>query len=107
MTAIAKKVFSATLLMARGTATVVGLAVILALVVGVASTALGANGGNLVLGQNNVATALTKLTANVNGSTLQIANNNPGADDSALTLSVPDGEAPMSGRGTRGTTERR
>ena len=92
---VTKTIFAGIWWLGRGTATIMGLAVILALVVGVASTALGANGGNFILGQNNVATALTKLTGNVNGSTLQVANTNPGADDSALTLSVPDGEAPM------------
>ncbi len=87
----ARKVLWAT----KGMALFGGAVVTLALVFGAASTALGANGGNFILGQNNAATALTRLTGNVNGSTLQVANTNPGADDSALTLSVPDGEAPM------------
>ncbi len=93
--ATVKKVASGTLRMARGTATAMGLAMMLALTVGAASTALGASGGNFILGQNNVANALTRLTGNVNGSTLQVANTNPGADDTALTLSVPEGETPM------------
>lgn len=43
--------------MARATTTVVGLVIMLALVLGIASTAFGANGGNFILGQlNNPAT---------------------------------------------------
>jgi hypothetical protein len=74
---------------------VFGLALVLALVVGVASTALSATGGNFILGQNNAADVLTRLTGNVNGSAMQIVNNNPDANDSALNLSVQAGEAPM------------
>jgi hypothetical protein len=82
--------------MARATTTVVGLAIMLALVVGVASAAFGANGGNFILGSlNNTATALTRLVGNVNGSAMQVVNNNAGTDDSALSLSVQSGEAPM------------
>jgi hypothetical protein len=45
----------------RATVFMVGLAMILALTVGVASAAFGANGGNFILGQTNAATAITKL----------------------------------------------
>ncbi len=56
---------------------------------------MGANGGNFILGQSNAATALTRLTSNVQGSAMLIVNNHLGADDTALTLSVQEGEAPM------------
>ncbi len=79
----------------RATVFLVGLAVILALVFGVATTAFGANGNPFLLGKSNVATALSKLTGNVNGSAMQVANSNAGADDTALSLSVQAGEAPM------------
>jgi hypothetical protein len=81
----------------RATVFVVGLAVILALVFGVASTALGANGDAWILGQNNAATAITRLAgaAGVDGPMLQLINNNPDADDTALALNVQEGEAPM------------
>lgn len=80
----------------RATVFLVGLAVILALVVGVASMAFGANGGNFILGQNNTATLLTKLTGNVNGAAaMQVQNTNAGTDDTALNLIVQSGEAPM------------
>lgn len=58
---IAKTVFSKTMWMARGTATMMGLAVILAVVLGVATTALGANGKPFLLGKPNVANAVSKL----------------------------------------------
>lgn len=79
----------------RGTALALGVGVMFAMVLGVASAALGANGGNFVLGQSNAATALTRLTGNVQGAAMQVINNNPGADDTALNLQVQQGEAPM------------
>jgi hypothetical protein len=81
----------------RTTSTAVGLAVLLTLVVGVASAALGANGGNFILGKTNVATLLTKLggTQGANGAMLEVQNNNTGTDDTALKLTVQPGEPPM------------
>jgi hypothetical protein len=82
----------------RATVFLVGLAVILALVFGVASRALGANGDSWRLGKNNVATAITALggAAGVNGPMVRLTNNNAGTDDTALNLKVQSGEAPMS-----------
>ena len=51
----------------KGAALFWGAVVALALVFGAGSVALGANGGDFILGQNNAATALTRLTGNVNG----------------------------------------
>jgi hypothetical protein len=81
----------------RATVFLVGLAVILALVFGLASTALGANGDPWRLGQSNVATAITILAGatGVDGSMVRITNNNADANDTALDLRVQDGEAPM------------
>ena len=79
----------------RTASMVFGLALVLGLILGVASMALGANGQPFILGENNAATALTRLTGNVDASAMQIVNNNAGADDSALTLSVQQGETPM------------
>ena len=90
-----KTITSGILWLARGTSVALGLAVMLAVVLGVASTALGANRGDLILGQNNVATAFTQVVGNVNGNTLQLANTNPGTNDSALSLNVQPGEAPL------------
>lgn len=81
----------------RATVFLVGLAVILALVVGAASTALGANGQALVLGSaTNAATALTKLTGNVAGKpAVQIVNPNTAAGSQALQLLVAAGKPPL------------
>ena len=81
----------------RATVFLVGLAVILALVLGVASAAFGANGDAWRLGRNNVATAITKLGGQlgVNGPMVRITNNNANADDTALALQVQSGEPPM------------
>jgi hypothetical protein len=79
----------------RATVFMVGLAVILALLLGLASTALGANGQPFILGENNAASALTRLIGNADGSTMQVVNNDAGDNDSALSLSVQAGEAPM------------
>ena len=81
----------------RATVFLVGLAVILALVVGVASTAFGANGGNFILGSlNNSATAITKLTGTVGGGpALQVSNPSTATGSTALDLQVATGKAPM------------
>lgn len=81
----------------RVTVFVAGLAVTLALVLGVATAAFGANGGNLILGQTNVATLITRLagTQGVNGAMFEVQNNNSGTDDTALSLKVQAGEPPM------------
>jgi len=76
---------------------VVGLAVILALVFGIASAALAGNGDAWRLGQGNVATKITSLGGmlGVNGPIVRLTNNNADADDTALELRVQTGEAPM------------
>ena len=60
--------------------------------------ALGANGQAWILGQNNAATAVTKLAGavGVDGPMLQLINNNADPDDTALDLRVQAGEAPLS-----------
>ena len=79
----------------RTASMVFGLALVLALIVGVASMALGANGKPLLLGRNNTANAITKLTSNANESAMEVENKNGGADDTALELIVQQGEPPM------------
>jgi len=81
----------------RATVFLVGLAVILALVLGVASAAFGANGGNFILGKTNVATLITRLAGSngVDGAMFEVQNNNSGTNDTALSLKVQAGEAPM------------
>lgn len=83
--------------MARATTVVVGLAIMLAFVFGVASAAFGANGDAWRLGQGNTATVVTRLggTLGVDGPMLRLINNNADANDTALELRVQPGEAPM------------
>jgi hypothetical protein len=81
----------------RTASMVFGLALVLALVLGVASMAFGANGQAWILGQGNVATAITSLggAEGVNGPMVRLTNNNADANDTALDLRVQEGEAPM------------
>jgi hypothetical protein len=76
---------------------VFGLALVLALVFGMASTAFGANGGNFILGSlNNSATAITKLTGTVGGNpALRVSNPSTATGSTALDLQVATGKAPM------------
>jgi hypothetical protein len=83
--------------MARATTVVVGLAIMLGLIFGVATSAFGANGGNFILGSlNNTATAITKLTGTVGGGpALQVSNPSTATGSTALDLQVATGKAPM------------
>jgi hypothetical protein len=92
-----KSVFSKVVWVGRATVFLMGLALILALVFGMASTAFGANGGNFILGSlNNTATAITKLTGTVGGGpALQVSNPSTATGSTALDLQVTTGKAPM------------
>jgi hypothetical protein len=79
----------------RATTFMVGLAMILALTVGVAGAAFGANGANFLLGKSNAANAITQLVGSVAGPGLQIDNNSTDAAATALDLQVEAGKAPM------------
>jgi hypothetical protein len=94
-----KTIFSKVVWVGRATTFLVGLAAVLALTVGLASTALaGAGvGARFDLGKTNTVNALTKLVGSVAGPSLQIDNNNSaGASATALDLQVEPGKAPMS-----------
>jgi hypothetical protein len=82
---------------ARGTALTLGVAVMLALLLGVATTALAGTGvgARFQLGQTNTVNAITKLVGSVAGPSLQIDNNSTGAGATALDLQVETGTAPM------------
>jgi hypothetical protein len=81
----------------RATVFLMGLALMLALVFGMVSTAFGANGGNFILGSvNNAATAITRLTGNVDGGpALRVSNPSTDPGSTALDLQVETGKAPM------------
>lgn len=94
---MAKTIFSGAWRVGRATALILGTAVMLALVVGAASTAFGANGDAWKLGKPNVATKITGLAGSlgVDGPMVRLVNNNAGTNDTALELRVQSGEAPM------------
>ena len=79
----------------RATTFMVGLAVIVALTVGVAGAAFGANPANFMLGKSNIANAITQLVGSVAGPGLLIDNNSTDAAATALELQVEAGKAPM------------
>src|SRR5215216_1691917 len=81
----------------RATVFLVGLAVILGVLFGVASMAFAGNGDAWLLGRSNVATAITSLggSEGADGPMVRITNNDSGTDDTALDLRVQSGEAPM------------
>jgi hypothetical protein len=92
-----RSVASKVMWVGRATVFLMGLALMLALVFGIASTAFGANGGNFILGSlNNTATAITKLTGTVGGGpALQVSNPSTATGSTALDLQVATGKAPM------------
>ena len=83
--------------MARATTTIVGLAIMLALVLGMATTALAGTGVGAVfnLGQTNTVGAVSSLVGSVAGPSLQIDNNSTGKGATALDLQVEAGRPPM------------
>jgi hypothetical protein len=99
---MAKKIFSKMAWMARATTTVVGLAIMLALVFGVATTAIGATGGTFILGKANGATTVSKLTASIAGPALTLVNNSTSAAATALNINVAAGQPPLKVNATAG-----
>lgn len=90
-----KSVLKKVMFVGRATTCMVGLAVIVALTVGVAGAAFGANGANFMLGKSNMANAITQLVGIVAGPSLLIDNNSTDAAATALELQVEAGKAPM------------
>ena len=81
----------------RTASMVFGLALVMALVLGVVSVALAGNLDPLKIGSlKNSATRVTGLTGNVDGAAaLRVTNPNADFNDTALDLRVQEGEAPM------------
>ena len=100
---MARRIFSKVLWVGRATSTVLGLAVILALILGVATTALGANAATFKLGQINASNAISSLVGAVAGPNLKIQNTGTGASATALELQVPQGKAPLTVNAGAGT----
>jgi hypothetical protein len=94
---MAKKIYKRAMGIARGTALTLGVAVMLAMLLGVATTALAGTGvgARFQLGQTNTVNAVTKLIGSVAGPSLQVDNNSTDANATALDLQVEAGKAPM------------
>jgi hypothetical protein len=86
----------------RTASMVFGLALVMALVIGVASTAWSATGGNFLLGKANVATTASKLTASVAAPALTLVNQSTDAAATALNISVAAGKPPLKVNATAG-----
>jgi len=105
-----KRVFSKVVRVGRATVLVVGFAVILAMVVGLASTALAANGANFIIGNGiadtlkNIATLPTKLTmqGTATGPALQVTQQSTNTGASGVGVTVPSGKAPIKVNSTAG-----
>jgi hypothetical protein len=80
----------------RTASMVLGLALVLAVIFGVASMALAAVPGDpFRLGRLNTINALTELVGRRDGAMLRVENNSTGAKAHALNLQVASGKAPM------------
>lgn len=94
---MAKFVFSRIMWVGRATVFLVGLAVILALTVGLAAAALAGTGvgDTFNLGKKNTVNRLSQLVGNTDNAMLRIDNNSGGAGATALNLQVEPGITPM------------
>jgi hypothetical protein len=81
----------------RATIFLVGLTVVLAVVLGLASAALAGTGVGDVfnLGKANTVNRISSLVGSTDNPMLRITNNNAGTDATALTLQVKPGLTPM------------
>ena len=97
MKKLTKAILKRTIWLGRGTATVMGLAVLLALTVGLASTALAGTGvgARFDLGKTNTVNRISELVGSVAGPSLKIDNNSTASGAPALNLQVGSGKAPM------------
>lgn len=97
MSNFAKRTLSGTLWLGRGTATIMGLAMLLALTVGLASTALAGVGVNAPfnLGKTNAVNVVSSLVGSVDGPSLKIDNDSLAPGATALDLRVEPGKTPI------------
>jgi hypothetical protein len=81
----------------RATVFLVGLVVVLAVVLGLASAALAGTGVGAAfnLGKTNTVNRLSQLVGSTDNPMLRITNQSGGTDATALTLQVQPGHAPM------------
>ena len=107
MTDLVSKSLSGAFRLARGTATMLGLAVLIAAVLGLGTAALAAVPGDpLKLGQRNAMDTLTILAGSANDALLSVENGSPGARGapaSALALKVAPANPPLRVNAEAGT----
>src|SRR5919202_5926617 len=87
----------------RTASMVFGLALVLALIFGVATAALSATGANFILGKPNDATTVSKLTASIAGPALTLVNQSTDTAATALNINVDSGNAPLRVNAAAGT----
>jgi hypothetical protein len=93
---VAKTILATIWRLGKGTATVLGLAMLLALVAGLASTAFAfVPGDPLELGRLNPINRITQVVGNTNDALLRISNGSTGDSATVLKLRVRAGKAPM------------
>jgi hypothetical protein len=92
-----RKILSPVLWLGRGTATLMGLAMLLALIVGLASTALAGTGmaARFDLGKVNTVNRISQLVGSTDNALLRIDNDSKGADATALDLRTDSKKPPM------------
>ena len=91
-----RKLVTKVLWLGRGTATMMGVAVLVAVVLEISTTALAAVPGDpFKLGRQNTIDALSRMVGTVNDAMLRIDNNSTGASATALELRVEPGQPPM------------
>jgi hypothetical protein len=90
-----RSIISKVMWVGRATVFVVGLAVVLALVLGVATAALGAPTVTFKLGQINTSNVMSTLVGAVAGPNLKIQNTGNDPNATALDLQVSPGNAPL------------
>jgi len=90
-----RKIFGKVMWVGRTAATLFGLALVLALVFGVATTAIGATGGAFILGKANAASTPSSLAASIAKPTLTLINKSTDAAATTLNISVDAGNPPL------------
>lgn len=97
------RIFWKAMMVGRTAALTLGVAVMLALVLGVGTTAVAATGGNFLLGKANSARTVSKLTSGMAGPTLQLINKGAAAAATAMNITVSPGHAPLTVNAEAGT----
>jgi hypothetical protein len=92
-----RRVASKVVWVGRATVFLVGLAVVLAVVLGLASAALAGTGVGAAfnLGKTNTVNRLSQLVGTTDNPMLRVTNQSSGTGATALTLQVEPGHAPM------------